>query len=133
VAYLHGIQTFAWFERGYRWDVPIVIRVNSGFFDPKIFSRCEAHQVGYVCGGKMYENIKQTAADWETTSGNDSNPRKRNPGNVPSSAAGRATESALDGPSYCRLLHDDHDHLFLPGCRPDTIIVTNMGQGQAID
>ncbi len=52
---------------------------------------------------------------------------------MPSSVAGRATESALDGPSYCRLVHDDHDHLFLPDCRPDTIIVTNMGQGQAID
>jgi hypothetical protein len=22
---------------------------------------------------------------------------------------------------------------YLPGCRPDTIIVTNIGQGQAID
>ena len=28
---------------------------------------------------------------------------------------------------------DDGNRYFLPGCRPDTIIVTNIGQGQAID
>jgi hypothetical protein len=30
-------------------------------------------------------------------------------------------------------MHDDRNQLYLPGCRPDTIIVTNIGQGQAID
>jgi hypothetical protein len=34
---------------------------------------------------------------------------------------------------YCRLMHDDRNQLYLPGCRPDTIIITNIGQGQAID
>ena len=41
-------------KRHYRWDVPIVIRMDSGFFDQKIFNLCEALHVGYVCGGKMY-------------------------------------------------------------------------------
>ena len=43
----------------YRWDVPIIIRMDSGFFDQKIFNLCEALHVGYVCGGKMYENINR--------------------------------------------------------------------------
>jgi hypothetical protein len=30
-------------------------------------------------------------------------------------------------------MHDDRNQLYLPGCRPDTIIITNIGQGQAID
>jgi hypothetical protein len=34
---------------------------------------------------------------------------------------------------YSRLLHDGHSQLYLPACRPDTVIVTNIGQGQAID
>ena len=34
---------------------------------------------------------------------------------------------------YCRLMHDDHNQLYLPGCRPDTVIITNLGQGMAID
>jgi hypothetical protein len=42
---------------GYRGDVPIIIRMDSGFFDQKIFMLCETLQVGYVCGGKMYKDI----------------------------------------------------------------------------
>jgi len=33
---------------------------------------------------------------------------------------------------YCRLINDG-DQIYLPGCRPDTIIITNIGQGQQID
>jgi hypothetical protein len=86
-------------KRDYRWDVPIIIRMDSGFFDQKIFALCEALQVGYVCGGKMYENIKQVAANWDESGGSDLNPRKRSPGNMPSSAAGKATGNGFDGPS----------------------------------
>ena len=34
---------------------------------------------------------------------------------------------------FCRLIHDDRKQLYLPGMRPDTVIVTNIGQGQAVD
>jgi hypothetical protein len=30
-------------------------------------------------------------------------------------------------------MHDDRNQYFLPGCRPDTIIISNIGQDQAID
>jgi len=30
-------------------------------------------------------------------------------------------------------MHNEHKQLYLPGLRPDTIIVTNIGQGKAID
>jgi hypothetical protein len=86
-------------KRDYRWDVPIIIRMDSGFFDQKIFNVCEALQVGYVCGGKMYENIKQMAANLDEFHGNDLNRRKRNPGSIPSLVAGKATGSDFDEPS----------------------------------
>jgi hypothetical protein len=34
---------------------------------------------------------------------------------------------------YCRLMHNDRNQLLLPGFRPDTVIITNIGQNQAID
>ena len=34
---------------------------------------------------------------------------------------------------FCRLMHDDSKQLYLPGMRPDMIIVTNLGQDQPID
>ncbi len=48
-------------KRDYRWDAPIIIRMDSGVFDQKIFNLCEALHVGYGCGLKMCENIKQMA------------------------------------------------------------------------
>ncbi|PID39923.1 MAG: hypothetical protein CR984_05885 [Proteobacteria bacterium] len=35
----------------YRGDVPIIIPMDSGFFDQKIFELCETLHVGYVCVG----------------------------------------------------------------------------------
>ena len=34
---------------------------------------------------------------------------------------------------FCRLMHNDRNQLYLPGFRPDTIIITNIGQGRVID
>jgi hypothetical protein len=48
-------------RREYRSDVPIIIRMDSGFFDQKIFRLCEKLYVGYVCGGKIYKDIKSFA------------------------------------------------------------------------
>ena len=42
----------------YRSDVAIVFRMDSGFFDQKIFEFCEKEHIGYICGGKLYEDIK---------------------------------------------------------------------------
>ena len=44
-------------RKSYRKDVPIIIRLDSGFFDQKIFEVCEELHVGYICGGKLYKDI----------------------------------------------------------------------------
>jgi hypothetical protein len=36
--------------------------MESGFFDQKIFKACEKLKIGYVCGGKVYKDIKALAA-----------------------------------------------------------------------
>ena len=66
-------------------------------------------KIGYVCGGKLYEDIKAVAGKAENKDWN----RYR-----------RAI--------YCRLINDSNQR-YLSGCRPDTIIITNIGQGQQID
>lgn len=50
-------------RKEYRSDVPIIIRIDSGFFDQKIFKMCEELGVGYICGGKMYPDIIDYAAN----------------------------------------------------------------------
>ncbi|GEM_PF-5389256 len=39
-------------RRQYR-DVPIIIRMDSSFFDQKIFQLCEQQDIGYICGGNI--------------------------------------------------------------------------------
>jgi len=45
-------------RRHYRADVPIVVRMDSGFFDQKLFAALEKLGGGYIGGGKMYEDIQ---------------------------------------------------------------------------
>jgi len=57
----HGEDAFLMIQRAvrairasYREDVPIIVRMDAGFLDQAIFEWCEAEQVGYICGGKLY-------------------------------------------------------------------------------
>jgi hypothetical protein len=49
----------------YRADVPIIVRMDAGFMDQKIFGWCESEQVGCICGGKLYADIKAVAAAFQ--------------------------------------------------------------------
>jgi hypothetical protein len=51
----------------YRVDVPILVRMDAGFMDQEIFEWCESQQVGYICGGKLYDDVKTVAAGFDST------------------------------------------------------------------
>jgi hypothetical protein len=119
-------------RKSYRPDVAIIVRMDSGFFDQKIFNLCESLGIGYVCGGKLYQDIKDVAAmsgkkTWSKyTSG------KKDCWEYIEFGSKRGNWNRFRRAIYCRLTNDGNQ-LYLPGCRPDTIIITNIGQGQAID
>ena len=46
-------------RKHYRQDVPIVIRMDSGFFDQKLLAVFESLEIGYICGGKLYATGKR--------------------------------------------------------------------------
>ena len=117
----------------YRGDVPIIIRMDSGFFDQKIFELCETLHVGYVCGGKMYQDIKQMADNWDETQWKRFAAGKEKAWQYTEFGIRQGSWKQFRRAIFCRLMHDDSKQLYLPGFRPDTIIITNIGQGQAID
>jgi len=45
-------------RRGYRADVPIVVRMDSGFFDEDNLAALDRLNVGVICTGKVYEHVK---------------------------------------------------------------------------
>jgi len=56
-------------HREYRDDVPIVVRMDAAFFDEEIFKRCEQLNIGYLCAGKLYANVRKSAenaTNWRT-------------------------------------------------------------------
>jgi hypothetical protein len=117
----------------YRKDVPIVIRMDSGFFDQKIFTLCEKLHVGYVCGGKVYDNIKKMAASWDETKWKRFESGKKKAWQYIEFGCRQGNWKQFRRAIFCRLMHDDSKQLYLPGFRPDTVFITNIGQGQAID
>jgi hypothetical protein len=119
-------------RKKYRADVPIIIRIDSGFFDQKIFSLCESLDIGYVCGGKMYNDIKQLASRTENHLWCDFSSHKKDTWQYIEFGTKRGNWKKFRRAFYCRLINQGAQ-LYLPGCRPDTVIVTNIGQGQVID
>jgi hypothetical protein len=117
----------------YRGDVPIIIRMDSGFFDQKIFTLCETLHVGYVCGGKMYEDIKKMAADWDDTQWERFESGKKKAWQYTEFGCRQGNWKQFRRAIFCRLMHDESKQIYLPGFRPDTLFITNIGQGQAID
>jgi hypothetical protein len=119
-------------RRQYRPDVPIIIRMDSGFFDQKIFNLCEELKIGYVCGGKLYKDIKAVAGASADETWTRYCSGKKDYWEYIEFGSKRKTWDRFRRAIYCRLINDG-DQIYLPGCRPDTIIITNIGQGQHID
>jgi hypothetical protein len=120
-------------RKAYRPDVAIIIRMDSGFFDQKIFGLCERLGVGYLCGGKLYKDIVSVATCADDSAWNRYNSGKKECWEYIEFASKRDSWDTFRRAIYCRLLHDHRGQKYLPGCRPDTVIITNIGQGQAID
>ncbi len=115
----------------YRGDVPIVLRMDSGFFDQKIFHACEAMQIGYISGGRLVAGIKAyvQAAGPECFQ--------------VVSASGQTWDYLEFGDKagtwnkyrraiFCRPRYEQRQGL-LEFARADTVLYTNLGMGQPID
>jgi hypothetical protein len=119
-------------RKQYREDVAIIIRMDSGFFDQKIFNCCEQLKNGYFCGGKTYKDIKTMVRELDDSVWSRFDSHKKEVWEYFEFGSHRGNWKRFRRAIYCRLIHQG-GQLYMPGCRPDTLIVTNIGQGQAID
>lgn len=116
---------------GYRTDVPIVIRMDAGFFDDKLFTLMEELKVGYECSGKLYENVINSAymnEKWETfTKDNDREVWEYTEFMSQQDKWKKARRTV-----YSRLIEDEKQ-LLLESLGRDSVIITNLGMGESID
>jgi hypothetical protein len=118
-------------RKHYRQDVPIVIRLDSGFFDQKLFKVFESLQIGYICGGKLYDDIggfvsncdqslwaryQNDHQSWDYVEFGDR----------------RGSWERFRRCIFCRPVYEEKQMLF-NFARPDTMIYTNLGMGAMID
>ena len=113
--------------------VPIIIRMDSGFCDQKIFEALETLKVGYICGGRFQADIKtliealpesayqhhfgKTDEDvWQHVEFGDR----------------RSSWKCFRRAIFWRPLMEEKQFL-LPGSRPGTFVYTNLGMGGEVD
>ena len=120
----------------YDQDVPIVIHMDAGFMDQKIFQVLEELQVGYICGGKLIEDITQPMSTiprwgWKKYFG---------PGDVHSNQIWEYFEFGDRRQNWNKFRRaiftrpmSETGQILLPFARPCQVIYTNIGQGYAVD
>jgi hypothetical protein len=117
--------------RCYRTDVAVVVRIDSGFFDQKVFEFCEKEHIGYICGGKMYGGIKTIVENIDRSNWG----RYENGVQVwefVEFSDRRSSWSRSRRAFYCRPLCQDRQMVFA-FARPDTVIYTNIGTDDVLD
>jgi hypothetical protein len=115
----------------YDSEVAIVLRMDSGFFDQKVFKVLEELEIGYICGGKLYDDVKNYVSQsdesyWGRYEHSDQIWRFIELGDR------RGNWRQFRRAIFCSPLCKDRQYMF-EFQRPDTIIYTNLGMGGAVD
>ena len=118
-------------RKKYRADIPVIIKLDSGFFDQKLFEVFEELGIGYVCSGKLYTDIREYAAKVDGTVWKRYR-NSRQEWDYVEFMDRRGTWSQSRRAFYCRPLYEGIQ-LVMDFAREDTIMYTNIGMGQKID
>ena len=126
-------RAVAFIRKHYRQDVAIILRTDSGFFDQKLFRPFEKLGIGYICSGKLYDDITDRARATDSSAWSEYDNGHQlwqyfEFGNRRSSWKKTEWRRAF----YTRPAYEDEQRL-LEFARPDTVIYTNLGQGGRID
>ncbi len=118
-------------RESYRVDVPIIVRMDSGFYDQKLFKICESLHIGYICGGKLYANVKKAAAD-STSWSNFNSLNKKEIWKYTDFMCQQDTWDLARRTIYSRMIQHGRQ-LVVPGLGTDSAIITNLGMSGLID
>lgn len=118
-------------RRRFSKTVPILIRQDAGYFDQKLFDLYEELGVGYISGGKLYQDIKEFIAGhageaWATYVNGHQEWSYIEFGDR------RGSWKRTRRVVFCRPTYEDRQ-ILLEFARPDTLIYTNIGMGLPID
>ena len=118
----------------YRSDVPILLTIDSGFFDEVNFKEFEKLNIGYISGGRVYADIRKYVEDchpsrWKVFH----HELKKRAWEILSFGDCRGTWNSFRRALFCRPLTDDKGQGVLSFARKPTVLYTNIGRGFPID
>jgi len=112
-------------------QVPILIRMDAGFFDEKLFEVFEDLEIGYICTGKIYEDIKAHVQASERPHWGRYQRRKQI-WDFLEFGSRRDSWKRFRRAIFCRPL-DSNGQMLLEFARPVSVLYTNLGMGWKID
>jgi hypothetical protein len=117
--------------RRYDPQVPIIVRMDAGYFDQELFELCEELGIGFICTGKMYRDLKDLvsksdAAAWRRYT------NERQAWDYLEFGDRRASWRRGWRAFYLRPYYQDQQVL-LEFARPESVLYTNLGMGGPID
>lgn len=118
-------------RKHYRSEVPIVLRMDSGFFDQALFDLFEELGIGYVVGGRLSEAVVSYARQNDASLWG-SYQNQRQEWQYLEFGHRCGAWKRLRRFIYSRPVYEDEQRL-LEFARPDTVLVTNLGRGERID
>ena len=112
-------------------EIPILIRMDAGFFDKKLFEVFEELGIGYICTGKIYEDIKlHVQASQRLHWGRYQ--RGKQMWDFLEFGSRRESWKKFRRAIFCRPLDSD-GQMLLEFVRPVSVLYTNLGIGLQID
>lgn len=120
-------------RKGYREEVPIIVRMDAGFYDQKVYGALERLGVGYTATGKFYEDIKTYLGEMDATSFSRYDNGKQAWDFV------EFGDKRKHWRRYRRVIYlrpegeGEGEQQLLEFARPDTLVYTNIGRGEVID
>jgi len=111
--------------------VPIIIRLDAGFFDQKLFQVFAELKIGYICSGRIYEDLKTLAEQAEAGQWRLYRNRQQS-WDYLELGDRRGSWDCFRRAVLCRPVATGKQRL-LDFARPLTILYTNLGMGQSID
>jgi hypothetical protein len=118
-------------RKHYGAEVPVIIRLDAGFFDQELFQGFEALQIGYICGGRVYQELQALAEKAEAGQWRPYRNRQQ-VWDYLELGDRRGNWRTFRRAFLCRPVTEGRQRL-LDYVRPLSIFYTNLGMGQVID
>jgi hypothetical protein len=116
----------------YRQDVPIIVRMDAGFYDGELFKTFEGMKIGYTCGGKLYSNVineATDAAEWQAFRKADDQKKVW----MYTDMMSKQKKWDKARRTIFSTLYEEDGQYVLEGLCRDSVIITNLGMGEKID